>query len=171
MVVGFAADDGLGAVELLDEEEADELMGEGEGGEGELLGGGGSDGIGEAVGSADDEDEAAWGGGLFLLQPAGELQGAHLEAVLVEQHDVVAETEAGQQGLAFEVCLLVGAKMARVAESGQFLDGEGHVAGDALAVLPDELEQGLAGGLADDDELGLHTRTKLLFSSGFGTGC
>ena len=81
------------------------------------------------------------------------------------------ETEAGQQGLAFEVCLLVGAKMARVAESWQFLDGEGHVAGDALAVLPDELEQGLAGGLADDDELGLHTRTKLLFSSGFGTGC
>ena len=84
MVVGFAADDGLGAVELLDEEEADELMGEGEGGEGELLGGGGADGRGEAVGSADDEDEAAGRGGLFLLQPAGELQGAHLEAVLIK---------------------------------------------------------------------------------------
>ena len=83
---------------------------------------------------------------------------------------MVAGTEAGQQGLAFEVCLLVGAKMARVAESGQFLDGEGHVAGDALAVLPDELEQGLAGGLADDDELGLHTGDKVTIFIGIWDG-
>ena len=75
MMIGLAFDDGAGAVDLFGEDQADHLVGEGHLGEGQLFVGSGIDGWGEAVGAADDEDEAA-GGVTLLFQPAGKLDAA-----------------------------------------------------------------------------------------------
>ena len=67
VVVGFVVENGEGTVELLGEDEADHLVGEGHGGKGELVVGAGIDLGGESVGASDEEDEAAGGGVVLAL--------------------------------------------------------------------------------------------------------
>lgn len=59
VVIGFTAEDGECAIDLLHEEETHHLVGEGHAREGEFLVGEGIDVGCESVGSSDDEDQSA----------------------------------------------------------------------------------------------------------------
>ena len=88
VVVGFALDDGAGAVDLFCECEANHLVREGHSRERELLVGALIDSGGETVWASNDEDEAS-GGLLFLFQPACKLDAAELSPVFVEKYNGV----------------------------------------------------------------------------------
>ena len=148
VVIGFALDDGAGAVELFGEDEAYHLVGEGEARQGYLLVGTLIDGRGEAVGASDDEDEAP-GGLLFLLQPAGQFDAAVLVAVLVEQDDVVGGLQLAQDELTLGGLLLFLGEVLGVAQLGYGDDVEGHVVTDAFGIVADACHEVLIDGLAD----------------------
>ena len=90
MVVWFAAHDGHGTVELLDEDETNHLVGEGHLRKAQFLVGGGIDLWRESVGAADDEGQTLADGLHLLLHPGGKLHAAHFLAVFIEQDHVVA---------------------------------------------------------------------------------
>ena len=100
-MVRFTAADFEGAVELLDEEEPDHLVGEGEGGEGELFGSRGQDGGGEAEGAADDEGEVAFAGEGEGVEPGGEVFGGEAGAAAVEDDEVAGGTDGFEDPLPF----------------------------------------------------------------------
>ena len=138
MVVGFVVEDGEGAVELLGEDEADHLVREGHGGKGELLVGSGIDLGGEAVGTTNEEDEAACDGVLLALHPLGELGAAKGLAVLIEEDEVVGGLELLEDELAFGLLLLVGGEALGIAELRDDVDVEGCVVLEAGSIIVDE---------------------------------
>ena len=83
VVVGFVAEDGHGAIELLDEEEADHLVGESHLREAELAVGTLINCFGKAIRSAYNEIEVLRGGH-FLLEVGSEVHGAIFSSVFIE---------------------------------------------------------------------------------------
>ena len=156
MMIGFAAQDGHGAVELLDEEEAHHLVGEGHEGEGELFGGQGVDGGGESVGAADYEHEAPGHLALLLLKIGGKLDGTVFASSFVEEHDVVAGAELLLQEFAFALFLLLGGEGLGVLEFGDDFHVEGDIVLDALGIVGDEGREVLVDGAAHYEEEYFH---------------
>lgn len=155
MVVGFALDDGAGTVELLGEDQANHLVGKGEAGEGELLVGTLIDGGGEAIGAANDKDQAT-GRLLLLLQPAGKLHAAQLKAVLVEQDDVIGGLQLSEDEVSFSRFLLFLSQVLGVLQFGYGDDVKRHVVADALCIVTNASCEMLVDGLADLKKNGLH---------------
>lgn len=102
-MVGVSGEDGGGAVELLGEDDAGELVGEGEAAEGEeevgaLVGGGGP-----AVGGTDGEDEALGSVVAEAADAGSEVLGGELLAAAIEQDAEGADAagllvEPGEEG-------------------------------------------------------------------------
>ena len=151
MMILLTFEDGAGSVELFGEDEAHHLVGEGHQGEGHHLLGAVVDGFGEAVGAADDEDEAS-AALLLLTQPCGEVEAPALDAVLVEEDNGVAGLYQGENELALFVLLLVLGEVAGVAELGDDMDVEGHIVVDTVAVVVDARDIEFVCRLADEDE-------------------
>ena len=136
MMILLPLEDGAGAVELLDEDQADHLVAEGHEREGDLLVGTAVDGRGEAVGTSDDEYQSA-GSGTLVFQPLGEVGAGALLAPFVKQYDGVLRGELVEDECALSLFLLVGAQRTCVLEFGYDLYLEGHVMADALDVVGD----------------------------------
>lgn len=85
----------LGAVDLLDEDEADELMGEYERAEGEREVGAGFEFGADAVSAADDEG-GGFGRGEVAGEEVGELRRGELFAGFVEEDDEVGRGKFGE---------------------------------------------------------------------------
>ena len=156
MVVGEVTQDGEGAVVLFDEDEAHHLVGEGHAGEGEAGVGGVIDGGREAVGSADDEDEAAGQRGHLLLQPLGKVGRGVLLAAFVEEDDVVAGLQLAQQLLPFALALLLVGEAGSGADVGDDAQFKGGEAGGACQIVIDGAGEVGVVGLADSEENGFH---------------
>ena len=131
-VVGVAGEDGGGAVDLLGENDAGELVGEGDASEGEeelrLLAGGG----GPAVGGTDGEDETLGAVVAETAEAGGELLGGELVATAVEKDAKGADAA----GVVFE-------PMEQGWLGVEELGLAGDVAGGASEVVG---EQGVGGG-------------------------
>ena len=151
VVVGFAFDDGAGAVDLFGENEADHLVGEGELREGELFVGAGIDGGREAVGASDDEDETARGVAL-LFEPAGQFDAAIFVAVFVEQYDGIRGLQLFEDEFTLGGLLLFFREILGVFKLRDGDEFEGHVVADALNVVVDACLEVLVGGLAHENE-------------------
>jgi hypothetical protein len=82
-----AGEDGEGAVDLLGEDGAGELVGQGDGAEGEDEVGAGAGGGGPAVGGADGEDEGLGAGVAEAAEVGGEVFAGELLAAAVEQDE------------------------------------------------------------------------------------
>ena len=107
VVVGQMVDDGEGAVVLLDKEEAHHLVGEGHGGQGDLVVGALIDIGGEAVGASHNEDYALGRAVVLTLYIGGKVEGAAQGAALVKEHYMVGGLEPGKQGFALGGFLLL----------------------------------------------------------------
>ena len=149
MVIRLSSHDGHGAIELLDEDEAHHLVGEGHLGEGNLLDGLGIDFGREAVGTAYDEDEALADGVHLLLHVLGELYAAQLFSVLVEQHDVVTWLELLEYQLSFLLLLLLGGERFRGLQFGNHRDVKAYVVFHALGVVVYQFDEMFVDGLSD----------------------
>lgn len=88
-VVFCPFDDGEGAVELFQEEDAEDVVGEGHVGEGEFKVDGWGQLFRESGVSADEEDQFIRSVGEFFREEVGEFRGVHLFPVLVQGEDEV----------------------------------------------------------------------------------
>lgn len=147
MMIGFAAQDRHGAVELLDEQQPDHLMTERHLTEGDLRVSMLIDRLAESVRSADDEGQPACGGVQPLLQLAGERQAAILLAVLIQQHNETA-LHSAQDSLALQLLLLRFAQTLGVAKIGNNLYVKGDIMPEPLHVRLDHLRQFIADSFA-----------------------
>ena len=152
MMIGFAAQNGVGAVELFDKKDADELVGEGHLRQGYLLTGQGMDGGIEAVGAADHEDKTTGTASHALLQPPREIHGATLGTMFIQQDEVVARLQLPLDERCFLCLLLLGGEGLGVPQLRDDLEGEGHIVREALGVVFDERLHVRVGGFAYDEE-------------------
>jgi hypothetical protein len=97
-VVGMAGEDGEGAVDLLGQDDACELVGEGDAAEGEQELGTSASYIRPAVGGPDGEDETLRPGVAKMANGLSNLFGGELTAAAVEQGKV----DGSSAGLAIE---------------------------------------------------------------------
>ena len=123
MVIRFTLDDSTCTIEGLGEDEAHHLVGESHLGEGNLLVGTAIDGIGEAVGTTDDEDESA-SSRLFALQPLGIFDASELLSVLIQQDDGVGWLDEFEDEFSLTLLLLLFAEALGVLELRDSGDGD-----------------------------------------------
>jgi hypothetical protein len=137
-VVGGAAEDRVGSVELLDREETDEAVGDGHPAEGEEPAGAGAESVGVAVGAADGEEERRAAAVLFFVAEdlVGEVEAGEGRGALVEGVEVGVGGERGEEG-------------GLVADLG---DVEGAEGAQALAVLVLRGAEVVLLQAADDDQ-------------------
>lgn len=159
VVVGFVVEDGHGAVDLFDEEEADHLVGEGHFGEGEFFVGAFVDAIGEAVRSTDDEDDLAGTAVHVVLNLFGEVHGAWSFAAFVEKDDVIGGLDTFEEFVGFTFFLLGLGKVFGVLDVRNFLDLELEVVFESLEVVVDKFDDEFVVGFADNEEEGFHERS------------
>ena len=155
VVIRFTLDDSTCTIEGLGEDEAHHLVGESHLGEGNLLVGTAIDGIGEAVGTTDDEDESA-SRRLLALQPLGIFDASELLSVLIQQDDGVGWLDEFEDEFSLTLLLLLFAEALGVLELRDGSDGERHVVGDALGIILDASDEMLVDGLSDQNEFCLH---------------
>ena len=154
-MIGLALDDGAGSVELLDEDKSYHLMGESHAREAEH-------GVGttvyllrEAIGTADDEHQAACCL-LLALQPVGKLNAPRLLATLVQKHHRVRRLQQAEYSLSLLVFLLLLAEALGIAQLWDNGYGERHVVAYPFEVIVDGSNEMLVGGLAYYYQLSLH---------------
>ena len=160
MVVGFTIEDGIGAIELLNEDETYHLVGEGHGGEGNLLVGSGIDIGGKAVWPSNDEDKSLGNGVLLLLNPVGKVDTAKGLAMLIQQDKVVGGLELAQDKLSFTTLLLVGCEGLGVFQFGNGDDVKSHIVLETSGIVVDETYEMWVNGLTDQKEREFHISDK-----------
>ena len=137
MVIGFAPKDGHCAVDLLNGHYSYHLVRERHPGKGDLAVSAVIDGFGEAVGTADDEDEVSTGTHL-PLQEIGELDIAELASVFIEQQHVHGGGEIAQYRFALGGLDLLFGERFGILEIGQHDELERHIVNEPLTVLVDK---------------------------------
>ena len=147
MVVGFAAEDGHGAVELLDEQEADHLVTERHLAETYLRVCALIDRLTEPIRPADDERQSACGCVEPGLQLVGKRQAAVLTTMFVQQDNETA-FHSPQNGFTFLLLLLCLGQALRVLEVGNDQNIKGYVVLEAPDVRLNHLRQFIAGRFA-----------------------
>lgn len=155
-MIGFASDDGEGAVELFDEKKADHLVGESHPREGDLLLCSLVDAIGEAIGTTHKEDEALGHALQLLLHPPAEFSTGHLASPFVEEDEHIARLQTIEDGIALKFLLLFGRETAGVAQVGQLLELCGHIVREALDVFVDESGIDRASGSSREKDEKFH---------------
>lgn len=156
MVVGFVLKDGEGSVELLGEDCSHYLVRKGHLRQRNLAIGALVDSIREAIRATDNKDQALDTRRHTTLQDLGELYGAVLRAVLVEEREVVGVADKAQDSLALEAFLLRLREFAGVADVGEGGDGKTHIVVYALGIHSHKGLYLLHIGFADDDKFYVH---------------
>ena len=152
MMVWLSAQDGMCAVKLFYEENPDKLVGEGHLRERDLFFGKGVNGGVEAIGASHHEDEATGTSCHALLQPTGELHGATLCAMLIQQYQVVARLQLFPDEFCLLCFLLFGSECLGVAQLRNHVEAERHVVREALRVVIDERLHMRVGGFAYNEK-------------------
>ena len=156
MVVGLVVEDGEGAIELFGKEQADHLMGKRHLRQRDHFIAPFVHRRGEAVRTADDENQTAGAGSHALVEPRGKVHAATLRAVLVEQHHPVARLQTLQDEAPLLLLLLLLGERPCLTQLGDDLHPERNVVRETFAIV---LEGGCkmrVGGLADNKEEDLH---------------
>ena len=138
VMIRLSIEDGIGSIELLNEDETNHLVGEGHWGKGDFLVGSGIDFGREAVRSSNDEDESLGNGVLLLLNPVGKVDTAKGLAMLIQQDKVVGGLELAQDKLSFTSLLLVGCEGLGVFQFGNGDDVKSHIVLETSSIVVDE---------------------------------
>lgn len=168
-MVRFAAADFEGAVELFDEEEADDLVGEGEGGEGDCFGGGRQDGGGEAEGAADGEGEVAFAGEGEGVEAGGEVFGGEDGAAAVEDDKAAGGADGFEEALSLpgeDFGFVGGGRAVGHFFFGDFDDVEAAVGGEAFDEFADAVKEVAFFYFTDGDDGDAHGVTGSAFLRG-----
>lgn len=160
VMIGLTIEDGIGSIELLNEDETNHLVGEGHWGKGDFLVGSGIDFGRKAIGSSNDEDESLGYGVLLLLNPVGKVDTAKGLAMLVQQDKVVGGLELAQDKLSFTSLLLVGCEGLGVFQFGNGDDVKSHIVLETSGIVVDETYEMWVNGLADQKEREFHISDK-----------
>ena len=107
VMIGFPFEDGHGAIELFGENKAGKHMREGHAGERDAVITTLIDLFGEAVCSADEEDEAFGTPKHLLLHKLRELHGGHFYAMFVQQDNVICRVYFLEKQLTFKLFLFL----------------------------------------------------------------
>ncbi len=156
VMIGLSIEDGIGSIELLDEDETNHLVGEGHWGKGDFLVGSGIDFGRKAVRSSNDEDESLGNGVLLLLNPVGKVDTAKGLAMLVQQDKVVGGLELAQDKLSFTSLLLVGCEGLCVFQFGDGDDVKSHIVLETSGIVVDESLYVGVSGAANEEKVELH---------------
>ena len=150
-MIGLSIEDGIGSIELLNEDETNHLVGEGHWGKGDFLVGPGIDFGRKAVRSSNDEDESLGNGVLLLLNPVGKVDTAKGLAMLIQQDKVVGGLELAQDKLSFTSLLLVGCEGLGVFQFGNGDDVKSHIVLETSGIVVDEsLYVGVSGAAYEE---------------------
>ena len=155
-MIGFAAQDSHGAVNLLNKKQAHHLVRKGHAREAHLLGCQRVDGWCKSVGAAYDEHHSARHGVLALLQIIGKLHAAKFLASLVQQYDMVAIAQGFADEFSLALFLLLVCEGFRILEFGNHLQAEGDVVAHAVGVFRHKGVNTLVRGFADKDKMNFH---------------
>lgn len=156
-MIGLTIEDGIGSIELLNEDETNHLVGEGHWGKGDFLVGSGIDFGRKAVRSSNDEDESLGNGVLLLLNPVGKVDTAKGLAMLIQQDKVVGGLELAQDKLSFTSLLLVGCEGLCVFQFGNGDDVKSHIVLETSGIVVDEsLYVGVSGAAYEEKVEELH---------------
>ena len=137
MVVGTAVQDAHGPVELLHEDEAHHLMGEGHAREGDFLLRRFVHPPGKTVRAAHHEDQPFADGVHLPLHILCKFHGAHFPSAFVQQDNRVARLERTQDEVGLLLLLHVGGEVLGVLQLGDDLEVERQVTARALHVVVD----------------------------------
>lgn len=150
-MIGLSIEDGIGSIELLNEDETNHLVGEGHWGKGDFLVGSGIDFGREAVRSSNDEDESLGNGVLLLLNPVGKVDTAKGLAMLIQQDKVVGGLELAQDKLSFTTLLLFGCEGLGVFQFRNGDDVKSHIVLETSGIVVDEsLYVGVSGSTYEE---------------------
>ena len=155
-MIRLSIEDGIGSIELLDEDETNHLVGEGHWGKGDFLVGPGIDFGRKAIRSSNDEDESLGNGVLLLLNPVGKVDTAKGLAMLIQQDKVVGGLELAQDKLSFTSLLLVGCEGLGVFQFGNGDDVKSHIVLETSGIVVDESLYVGVGGAANEEKVELH---------------
>lgn len=155
-MIGLSIEDGIGSIELLNEDETNHLVGEGHWGKGDFLVGPGIDFGRKAIGSSNDEDESLGNGVLLLLNPVGKVDTAKGLAMLIQQDKVVGGLELAQDKLSFTTLLLFGCEGLGVFQFGNGDDVKSHIVLETSGIVVDESLYVGVGGAAYEEKVELH---------------
>ena len=150
-MIRLSIEDGIGSIELLNEDETNHLVGEGHWGKGDFLVGPGIDFGRKAIGSSNDEDESLGNGVLLLLNPVGKVDTAKGLAMLIQQDKVVGGLELAQDKLSFTTLLLFGCEGLGVFQFGYGDDVKSHIVLETSGIVVDEsLYVGVSGSTYEE---------------------
>lgn len=155
MVVGFIAEDGHGAIELLDGHEADHLVGKSHLRKGYLAVSTLIDGFAEAIRTTDDECEVLTGSH-FLLQEIRILDGPELPSVLIEQEHIHGWSKAREDRFAFGSLELILAEGFGVLDIGDDHQFKRHIVLEPLLIVVNKRNQPSVSRLPRQKQLNLH---------------
>ena len=155
-MIRLSIEDGIGSIELLNEDETNHLVGEGHWGKGDFLVGPGIDFGRKAIRSSNDEDESLGNGVLLLLNPVGKVDTAKGLAMLVQQDKVVGGLELAQDKLSFTSLLLFGCEGLGVFQFGNGDDVKSHIVLETSGIVVDESLYVGVSGAANEEKVELH---------------
>ena len=155
-MIRLSIEDGIGSIELLNEDETNHLVGEGHWGKGDFLVGPGIDFGRKAIRSSNDEDESLGNGVLLLLNPVGKVDTAKGLAMLIQQDKVVGGLELAQDKLSFTSLLLVGCEGLGVFQFGNGDDVKSHIVLETSGIVVDESLYVGVSGAANEEKVELH---------------
>jgi len=155
-MIRLSIEDGIGSIELLNEDETNHLVGEGHWGKGDFLVGSGIDFGRKAIRSSNDEDESLGNGVLLLLNPVGKVDTAKGLAMLIQQDKVVGGLELAQDKFSFTSLLLFGCEGLGVFQFGNGDDVKSHIVLETSGIVVDESLYVGVSGAANEEKVELH---------------
>ena len=156
MMIGFAPEDGHGAIELLHEEQAHHLMAERHAGKGHFLAGTLVDSGGETVGSTHHKHQPPRPGGATAFHVAGKFYGAKLLAAFIKQHQPIAIRQAAEYLFAFALLLLLKAQRTCIPQIGDDFYAERQIMAQTGGIVGYERRYTAVGRLPDNEQNYLH---------------
>lgn len=156
VMVGKIFEDGKGAIELLGEDDAHHLMGEGHLRKGYFALGKGIYLRGKSIRSSYNEDEATAHGIHSLLEPLRKAYGGELLATLIEQDDVIARLNELNNLLPLALLLLFLREVLHIADVGNNFQLDGGIVVGAGKIVVDSLSEIAVIGLANGNKESLH---------------
>ena len=152
MMVGFAFQNGEGAIKLLDKDESHHLVAESHGRERHFRVGAVVHLLREAVRPADDENQAFRARGHLFFKAFGEIHGSELLAVFVQKNDLVGGLQLAQNQETFGSFLLFLAEGLAVARVGDFLHLERGIMPNPPDIFLDASDEVVFIRFADDQK-------------------
>ena len=156
VVIGFAAQNGHGSVELFGEKQAHHLVREGETRERNLAVGACIDSGSEAVGAANDKDQTARAAAVLPIEKSGQFDGAEFPTTLVEQPNGIAFFQRTKEQFAFALFLLIERERFGVLQLRNDFHFKRNIVFDAAGIVVDQGRKMLVDGATHNKKKEFH---------------